>query len=307
MKTFYINRCNPSGGGPDTFGWRLKQELINQGHEFTKRAQNNLAIIDGSYKENVLNILRLDGLYLDSEDPTCEAQNSHIFKAYKSFDHIVFQSQFSKQVYESFAGISKPSTIIHNGVPSAFNPDIPHPKVDNFEKVLIASAKWRRHKRLEEILQAFSSPQLKDIALIVLDGQNYKPALEHPNPNQNIILFPRIAHDKLPEIYATADAMIHISWLDWCPNTVVEGLACGLPVLCSHNGGTKELVKKNGKILQLEEDYTMGTCVDLYNPPLIDINLLVEGILNILDMPKNFRRPDLSIKKVASQYLNIFK
>jgi len=309
MKSFYINRANPKMGGPSTFGWRLKEEFIQQGHDFKKNADNNIAIIDGPHKDNAFNVLRLDGLCLDSGDKSCRNKNKPIFDCYEKFDHIVFQSQFSKDIYEAFTGIKKDNTIIYNGVPSTFTPDIPHPYVENFDKVVIASAKWRRHKRLEEAMEAFSSPKLKDVALLVLDGQCYKPAVDYveSTQSQNIILFPKIAHDKLPEIYATADAMVHLSWLDWCPNTVVEGLASGLPVLCSHNGGTKELVKDNGIILTLEEDYQMGTTVDLYNPPIVDTEKIVDGILKILETPKGFHRPDLYIKNVAQQYLNLLK
>ncbi len=309
MKSFYINRANPQFGGPATFGWRLKQELIRQGHDFKKKATNNIAIIDGAYNDNSFNLLRLDGLCLDSSDQHCQIKNEPIFRCYEKFDHIIFQSQFSKDVYESFTGITKENTIIHNGVPPDFHSDISHPYVENFDKVVIASAKWRRHKRLEEVMAAFNSPKLKNIALLVLDGQNYKPAAQYVQSTdaQNIILFPKISHDKLPEIYATADAMVHLSWLDWCPNTVVEGLACGLPVLCSHNGGTHELVKDNGITLNLEEDYSMGTPVDLYNPPEVDVEIIVNGILDILEKPSGFHRPDLAISNVANQYIKLLK
>ena len=99
-----------------------------------------------------------------------------------------------------------------------------------------------------------------------------------------------------------ADAMIHLAWLDWCPNTVVEALSCGVPVLCSHNGGTKELVKDNGVIIQLEEDYEIGTKVPLYNPPKVDTNTIVEGVLEVMEKSTIFERPDLDIKHVAEQY-----
>jgi len=309
VKSFYINRANPQLGGPATFGWRLKQELLRQGHDFKKDAGNNIAIIDGGYKDNSFNLLRLDGLCLDSSDPNCNIKNEPIFECYKNFDHIVFQSKFCRDVYESFTGVKKPHSIIYNGVPSSFSPHISHPHVENFDKVVIASAKWRRHKRLEEVMEAFSSPKLKGVALLVLDGQRYKPAVDYVKSTQahNIILFPKISHDKLPEIYVTADAMVHLSWIDWCPNTVVEGLACGLPVLCSHNGGTSELVKDNGVILQLEEDYSLGSTVDLYNPPSVDREIIINGILEVLGKPSGFERSDLSIASVGEQYINLLK
>ena len=36
---------------------------------------------------------------------------------------------------------------------------------------------------------------------------------------------------------------------DWCPNMVVSALADRVPVICSNFGGTKELVRKNGIII----------------------------------------------------------
>ena len=101
--------------------------------------------------------------------------------------------------------------------------------------------------------------------------------------------------------------MIHLAWLDWCPNTVVEALACGLPVLCSHNGGTRELVKENGVILELEEDYKIGSKVPLYNPPKVDSASITNGILEVLEMGKHLGRPDLSIYQCASAYEKLLK
>ena len=99
-----------------------------------------------------------------------------------------------------------------------------------------------------------------------------------------------------------ADAMIHLAWLDWCPNTVVEALSCGTPVLCSHNGGTKELVKNEGVVIQLEEDYRIGDKVPLYNPSIVDTKIIVEGIIEALEQSTLFDRPDLDISYVAEQY-----
>ena len=101
--------------------------------------------------------------------------------------------------------------------------------------------------------------------------------------------------------------MVHLAWLDWCPNTVVEGLASGLPVLCSHNGGTKELVKGDGIILELEEDYILGSELDLYSPPQVDISSIVDGVLRIVDMPRIKTRNDLKIKNIGIKYNKVFK
>ena len=287
---------SPLGGGPHIFSERLARELVSQGLSYDPDSKNQITIISGPKCEDAYNILRLDGLNFKKDDP----ENQSIFKAYQSFDHIIFQGQFCRDQYEAFTEIEKPHSIIANGVPDAFFETHEPAFRSEFDKVLIASSSWRRHKRIEEVIEAFKSPKLKDILLVVLGG--YKgPDLP------NIAYLPKVPPNELPHYYQSAGAMIHLAWLDWCPNTVVEGLASGLPVLCSHNGGTHELVKNDGLILHLEEDYKIGTCLNLYEPPNVDIDIIVEGILKIVEMPKIEKRNDLKISRVALKYREVFK
>ena len=60
-------------------------------------------------------------------------------------------------------------------------------------------------------------------------------------------------------------------------------------------------------ILQLEEDYNYGKQVSLYSPDKVDNDVVVDGILRVLEMPKGFERSDLDIACVASKYGDIFK
>jgi glycosyltransferase involved in cell wall biosynthesis len=311
MSKFYVNNINDNSG-PNIFATRLKDALVDQGHTFidtrSNDSFNNISIITGTYFPQANNILRLDGLYFDKHNPNCDSLNKPIFKCYEMFDKVVFQSEFSKKVYETFTGIVKDNVVIHNGVPSSFNPWVkpylPEPKAKEYEKVCITSASWRRHKRLEELVEAFKSPKLSHACLLVLGGQDYNIDCEIP---ENVFMLKKYPHRDLPSIYACADAMLFISWLDSCPNTVVEALACGIPVMCSHNGGTPELINGNGVVLQLEEDYNYGEKVSLYVPSKVDNSVVVEGVLKVLEMPRGFERPDLDIGQVASKYEELFQ
>lgn len=49
-------------------------------------------------------------------------------------------------------------------------------------------------------------------------------------------------------IYQRADAYIMTKYLDPCPNTVIEAMACGLPVLYSDSGGVPEQVGKDAGV-----------------------------------------------------------
>jgi glycosyltransferase involved in cell wall biosynthesis len=311
---FFINNCNPTGG-PGIFGGRLKKQLEKNGHKFVdpyvsgEIPDKNISIIQGDRIAGChLNVLRLDGLYFDSESSNNDQMNSGIFKSFDQADHIVYQSQFSKDMYHSFYGRKDPSqeSIIHNGLDqeeflSNVKPvKLSDPVFSKYGKICVASASWRRHKRLEETIEAFKDPKLKNVLLIALGGMPYiKDKSSIPD---NVLLTPLLKPEQTASIYCMADAMIHLAWLDWCPNTVVEGLSCGAPVLCSHNGGTKELVKNNGVVVQLEEDYEIGVRVPLYNPPKVDTNIIVDGILEVLEKPTIFDRLDLDILSVAKKY-----
>ena len=309
MAKIYIN-TDGSFSGPNIFGSRLKEALIKRGHKFVPFAECdiNLAFISGAYKNGAKNILRLDGLILDSEDELRNQKNKPMKNSLALFDHIVFQSEFSKRAYEAFFGAVNHSTIIYNGTPQSFSPHSSnwgqdHP-LSKFEYILVASADWRRHKRGEEAIAAVMSYYKKDICLLVIGGAGQFVVNDNV---PNIFCTERVLPNVLPSIYNRCDAMIHLAWLDWCPNTVIEELSCGLPVLCSSNGGTKELVRDQGVCIELEEEYIDGTLAPLYNPPSADLNKIHSGIDRLLEIEKiNTKREDLDIDFVAQKYEEIF-
>ena len=309
--SFYINNCSPTGG-PGIFGGRLKKQFEKNGHTFVdpyvsgEIPEKNISIIQGERIPGCpFNMLRLDGLYFDSENPNNDQMNAGIFKSFDQADYIVYQSEFSKEMYHAFYK-DKPFTIIANGIDQQdFLSNVKPIKYDNpvfskYEKICVASASWRRHKRLEETIEAFKDSRLKNVLLVALGGFEY--IKDKSSIPENVLLTPLLKPNDTASIYSMADAMIHLAWLDWCPNTVVEALSCSAPVLCSHNGGTKELVKDNGVVIQLEEDYKIGTKVPLYNPPKVDTNIIVNGVLEVIEKPTIFDRPDLDISYVAEKY-----
>lgn len=298
-KRYYLNSCGDSGG-PNIFGKRLRVELKKFNWVYSPKVfAYNLAFISGKYYPGKVNILRLDGLYFDAENTlgNNDKLNAPIKKAYYEFDRIIFQSEFCEKMYfRHFGETHKPHRIIYNGVPKYFSPTGKKYKYP-FDRVLICSSKWRTHKRLKAIIEGFMALKDKNVGLAILGGCSKE------NDHENIIYLGKIPPHKLPFYLRGADAFVHLSWLDWCPNVVVEALACGLPVLCSHNGGTKELVRKSGVILELEETYNYKP-VALYKPPMPDPKLVAQGMRRILEWNKPVVRPDLYIDYVAKQYVD---
>ncbi|MBI5787569.1 MAG: glycosyltransferase family 4 protein [Candidatus Schekmanbacteria bacterium] len=300
-RRYYLNACGDKLG-PNIFGKRLKSELKKLGWIYDPKVFDyNLAFITGTYYPNKVNILRLDGLYFDTEHTLGDNTqlNAPLKKAYAEFDKIIFQSEFSRKMFfEHFGYADKPHRIIYNGVPETFSPAGAKYKYP-FGKTLICSAKWRAHKRLAAIIEGFKRLKMADVGLVVL-GET--PPV---GPHKNIIFLNEIPQHKLPFYLRGADAFVHLCWLDCCPNSVIEALACGLPVLCNHNGGTKELVKDSGIIMEFEETYNFRP-VTLYKPPMPDPRLVARGMAALLEWNKPVIRPDLYIDRVAKQYVEFF-
>ncbi len=281
-KTFFIN--NIAGiNGPSIFGLRLKEALIKLGWNWNRYLPSvSFIVSSGIFRPFARNILRLDGLYFDLANTLGDSdkKNKPLIKAYKKANGIIFQSQFDKKLYRHFVGPTDcKDTVISNGAPSSFSPqglgfDY------GYKKTLICAADWREHKRLGCIIDGFLEYDNAEFCLAIL-GKDTGEKTHHPN----IKYLSYQSSDDLPYYLRGADAFIHLSWLDHCPNTVVEALCCGLPVLCTHNGGTKELVRDNGIVIKCEEDFNFKE-VDLYNPPKCDKRVVAEAIGEILSWNK---------------------
>jgi glycosyltransferase involved in cell wall biosynthesis len=297
--SFFINRTE-NVSGPSIFGYRLKEELIRKGWRWDAFLPSvNYIFSSGFFRPLCENIVRLDGLYFDSENTVGDSdkRNRPIFKAYQKADGIIFQSEFSKMLFEKFMGdLNCPWSVIFNGVGSNFSSK--GERVDyGFKKAIICSGKWRVHKRLKCIINGFLEYGDSETCLVIL-GWGFQKSLEHPN----IKYLGKVAPRDLPKFLRGGDAFIHLTWLDNCPNAVVEALACGLPVLCSHNGGTKEIIRTNGIIMQCEEEYNFKK-VALYKPPECNSKLVAAGIEQILSWDKPVDADYLRLDGIADQYV----
>jgi glycosyltransferase involved in cell wall biosynthesis len=105
------------------------------------------------------------------------------------------------------------------------------------------------------------------------------------------------------------DICLFFSWLDNCPNTVLEALACGVPVICTNQGGTHELIEKTKGGLIVEADVPFHfKPVDLYHPPVPDQNALVRAVVTMVERHKEFAaaidRTAIDIDIVAQRYVD---
>ena len=109
---------------------------------------------------------------------------------------------------------------------------------------------------------------------------------------------------------------VTFTYRDSCPNTVVESMAYGLPVLAVRSGGLPDIVGNAG-ILISNSDFELGFHsshrYECDFPP-IDFDEVLSGIFQIVDKHNYYKSlvlnrfsNELSIKQVALRYENILK
>jgi glycosyltransferase involved in cell wall biosynthesis len=308
------------GGGPTTFMRRLRESVDRQRLASPRLFFNPFTDIN-VYANAVRNpwqrpyVLRVDGISFDlalgAEE--LDRRNNPIFDGIDSATGVIFQACFCRDLIARFHRLPAcPYTIIPNGV----DIDIFSPRGINHRDslgipmesvVFMSSAKWRAHKRLDAVIKAFVQFQEisgKSAYLVVLGALDKVP----DGIPDRVYLIGHVSSDDLPAWYRSADLFLFLSWLDYCPNTVVEALACGLPVVCTNQGGTRELVEMTGGGIVVEADAPYAfQPLELYRPPQPDSDAVLRGVLEAVEhrheLSASIDRKAIDIDVVARKYV----
>ena len=127
----------------------------------------------------------------------------------------------------------------------------------------------------------------------------------------NTIFHGRIKNDCLPEFYSSCDVGLSPSIFDPCPNSVVEMIACGLPVITTKDSGAAELVKYNELIIQEDIKLSYMELQTIDRLPKVSINKWSNCIQKVLQNKQYYVgamlqrvSDDLDISVVAKRYAN---
>lgn len=311
MKLFIdyeLENPNKASTGKGKFLSRLIPELEKLGVEckiHPKGCDVHLGISWFNTKTDLPKVLRVDGL---SFDKSPEAFGHSLKKAKRSIkmtDAIIWQSAFCRKMLSDFIGATgKKETIIFNG-----SSGLSVPKIDY--NAVIMSAHWykkgheRTNKRLKEMLEIATFYVSKnDRAIFYIAGEtNYK------SQHNRIKVLGHIPQNELNYCLSISNCMLYLTFYDWAPNSVVEALCMGIPVICSNNSGVAELVGNNGgTILNLDRELELK---DLYlykkHPPAIDHDEVFKALDYYLEDRKFVYKPELHIENIAKQYKEYIK
>ena len=305
-------------GGPAVFRSRLIAALnkikdIKIVTNIKNKFDIEMAFIRKIYKHNKPYILRVDGCYYQKHK---RSGNRSLEKAILDSNYLIFQSKFSfklcKHILDIDNKVNNKSnySIIYNGVDLDYIKNIPFNKKIK-QGSFVAGARWRDNKRtfsmIEGFLKAKNGRHLYVIGDIGIGEYRSYSSKMLKYKSEYIHIIGKKSEEETISIMKKCDYLIHLCHIDSCPNIVIEALTCGLNVLCTNLGGTPELVKENGIILNVDKFWDGKYLSSSVKLDSLNSKVVAKGIQKIL---KNKTKPEISrfdINKVAARYANIIR
>lgn len=196
--------------------------------------------------------------------------------------------------------------IIPNGIDiEEFFPDSSKKEADKFTIICVSRVTPRKGIRF--LIQAFNvlSKRYDYLRLVIVGDGNERKSLENLvfsfGLKDKILFTGPVLHEKVLEYYQKSNVFVLPSLNEGMSNTMLEALACGLPLVATDTGGTKELVQdgQNGFIVKMKDSKDLIEKIEKF---LLDKSLEAK-------MGKKSRglatRLDWSV--VASEYFGLYE
>lgn len=187
--------------------------------------------------------------------PGFEATNAPNAALLSSARHVVYQSAFCRVAAERFLGSPKGAwEVLHNPVDTtAFTPAAEPPPFGRI-RLLLAGNQDQRY-RVETALETLAvlvrrglDAQLRVTGRLGWSRDPRGARSDADGIVARLGLEDRVefsgayAQQHAPELFRSSHILLHTKYNDPCPGVVLEGLACGLPIVFSSSGGVPELV-----------------------------------------------------------------
>ena len=310
MKIF-PNNFNPSSdSGPNSFTRGLLERICDDYDSSIeldrKKSDVEFCLIESGIRKEIPRITRLDGIYFNTSQDF-NLLNDRIKDTYHSSDAVVFQSKFNKELIELWFGNHKNGHVIVNGpnerkIKNIQKADL----VSNFgeREFWMCASSWRPHKRLRDNITYFvENSNADDILLIAGKGATKEDFLGYEKLiNNRVFYVGHVSWESLVSLYKSSSTLIHLAFLDHCPNVVVDAAAAGCKIVCASSGGTQEIFARDMTVV---EDYSWDfTPIDLYNPPPLNFENKVKksstGSYNLSNSAEKYFKIMESISEKSS-------
>lgn len=207
-------------------------------------------------------------------------------------DKVVYQSAFSRQWWERVKGLTNcPNEVIYNGVDlNEFSPAGPGDRPQDLKRILMVEGsllggyEFGLENAVKLLAKIAHSHLFNERLELMVVGKVSKSSQEKWDRwIRNNGFSEKIAinwagivpYDRIPSVDRSAHLLFSADINAACPNTVIEALACGTPVLSFDTGALSELVGEDGGI-------TVSYGADPWKLESPDVPALANAALNIL-------------------------
>ncbi len=206
---------------------------------------------------------------------------------------IIYQSDFSRQWWEHRYGVSPlPFAVIHNGVDlNIYSPQGPGSPPADLSRLLVVEGSLMGGYELGlEIAVAWAQrvaaqPGPSACVELMIVGRVAPLQQEHWSRQATVPLqwVGQVPRERIPELDRAAHVLFSSDIHPACPNSVIEALACGLPVVSFDTGALPELVSNDaGRIVPYGSDPWN------LRPP--DVDTLAQATVEVLHQQAYFRQ-----------------
>jgi glycosyltransferase involved in cell wall biosynthesis len=204
-------------------------------------------------------------------------------------DQVVYQSQFIRRWWEDWYGAAKvPASVILNGVNlQIYTPDGAHERPADRVRILLLEGNLKGGLdsglfHAVALAEKLSAVQLVEVTVAggVDESTRNKVSRVSKVPVNFLGVLPR---EQIPFLARSSHFLYSAEVNPPCPNSVIEALACGLPVAGFDSGSLRELVSDEaGRVVPYG-----GDPWKLAQP---DIPALAEAVTDILRDQPHFRK-----------------
>lgn len=226
-------------------------------------------------------------------------------------DGIIYQSAFSQNWWDRVYGEARVSTtVVHNGVDlSQYTPEGEgSPPKDHYRILLVEghlTGSYARGVRTAVHMVQTIQPRLDKPLELMVVGEASEDLIAEINANSAVWVTWRgvLSPAEIPTTDRSAHLLFSTDINAACPNSVIEALACGLPVLAYETGALSELVRDGaGRIVPYGADHWQ------LEPP--QIKPLAEAAIELLQNNPTYRtnarkraESVFSLDKMVDSYL----
>lgn len=205
-------------------------------------------------------------------------------------DRIVYQSNFARSWWQTvYQGVRPTGTVIYNGVDlKEFSPAGEHHRPEGHYRVLLVEGRLGGGNEMGldnavQLVRQLNEMMNRPVELMVIGDVPARLREQYQQSNAGMITWGGVVpRSQVADLDRSAHLLFSADLNAACPNSVIEALACGLPVVAFATGSLPELIAGDaGQVVPWGSNFWK------LEPP--DISLLAEAARTVLLDQDRFR------------------